>query len=157
MPTKDVMGKALNDFNNLIKLETDDCIIWKHNINHKGYGLVYLDKKTQIVHAAALRLRIGERPVDKPLCLHKPLICHNRACFNYRHLYWGDHKDNRRDQILDNTHTAGENHPLAKLNASKVRSIRNDSRNNQEIANSYNVSRTVISKIKLGKLWQTVK
>jgi hypothetical protein len=151
------MGAALDYFNENVYRETDDCIVWKHNINHKGYGLIYLDKKIQIVHGAALRLRLGEKPADKPLCLHKPVICHNRACFNYRHLYWGDYKDNRRDQVLDGSHTAGENHPLAKLNDVMVRAIRLDNRNNQEIANSYKVSRTVISKIKLGKLWKTVR
>jgi len=138
----------------MLLLETDECILWEYNTNHKGYGQVYLNAKSVAVHKTALEKRFGPAPRNKPLCLHKPLVCHNRNCFNYRHLYWGNYQDNKRDQVLDGEHLIGERHGMAKLTEEDVKSTYHDARTQPEIATQYGVSRSAISGIKNHKNWR---
>lgn len=138
----------------MLLLETDDCVIWPYNTNHKGYGQVYLDGKSVAVHKTALEKRVGLAPKGKPLCLHRPVICHKRACFNYRHLYWGNYQENKKDQILDGEHVIGENHPMAKLTEDEVIKIYKDKRTQPEIAIEYGVTRSAINGIKNHRNWR---
>lgn len=160
-------GEPLRYFEECLKLETDECILWKYatSRSHHGYGHLTRESSSSRVHRLALIQRVGEPPQGKTLALHKPQTCHNRLCFNYRHLYWGTAKQNQADRILDGTSNRGrvradkrgENHHCAKLREEQVRHIRNDSRSLGEIAADYGLHTTTISLIKRGKSWSWLK
>ncbi len=147
-----LIGELLEYFYEAIKLETDDCIIWPYS-KQSGYGIVRYKGKEVRVHRLALTIAKGEPPEDKPNALHAPGICHNRACFNPRHLRWGSHKDNNADTILDGTEVRGEKHGRAKLTEAQVLEIREDSRLQREIAEEYGISGPTVSSIKTRKSW----
>ncbi len=145
-------GEPLEYFYHFIKIETDDCIEWPYG-KRNGYGRIIYKGKNTFVHRLALMLTLGEPPEDKPLALHAPGACHNRSCFNPRHLYWGNQKDNRADTIIDGTEVRGEKHGKAKLTENQVLEIRADNRTQRIIAEQYSVSRTTVSDIKTRKRW----
>lgn len=150
------MSKNTEYFINQMAVETDECMLWPFCIDAKGYGQIYLNRKTQKVHNAALKFKVGEGKLDKTLCLHKPIVCHNRACFNYRHLYWGSYTDNKKDQLLDGTSVEGVRHGMTKLTEKEVLSIYNDSRGNTELSRVYNIDRAMIRRIKTKQSWKSV-
>jgi hypothetical protein len=143
-------GEPLKYFNECMELDTNDCILWKYNISGNGYGCVWVNSKSTRVNRLALIKTAGEPPEDKPYALHS---CHNRICFNPRHLRWGDNTENQADRIKDGTSDRGENCYRSKLTEEQVLSIRKDNRTNIEIANDYGVGRQTIYKIKIGKSW----
>lgn len=145
-------SKSLQFFYKHVKLETDDCVIWEYSKKF-GYGIVWLNGRGYRVHRLALELRVGKRPGDKPFALHKPLECHNRACFNYRHLYWGDYQDNESDKVIDGTSNRGEKQGISRLTEKQVVAIYADRRTLKEIAADYSTAQTNVSSIKTGKSW----
>jgi len=93
--------EAREYFEKSILVETNECIEWKYYRSPSGHGQITVNNRRKPVHAYALLRKTGFRPKDKPNALHKPIICHNPSCFNYRHLYWGDQKENMRDMMID--------------------------------------------------------
>ena len=142
-------GEPLKYFNECMKLDTDDCIEWKYGVT-AGYGIVWFEGKSIRANRLSLIQTVGEPPKGRPFALHS---CHNRACFNSRHLRWGSHTDNMRDKVKDGTSDRGENSYKSKLTEKQVLDIRKDTRPNQEIANDYGASRQTIYKIKTGNTW----
>lgn len=100
-------GESLAYFNKMLAVETNDCIEWPYG-KVKGYGRFQVGDKMELVHRVALLQKLGQPPDHKPLALHKPLVCHNQSCFNHRHLYWGNQKDNMADKIIDGTTNLGK-------------------------------------------------
>lgn len=74
------------------------CWIWKGGKIKSGYGLMFAGKryKTQLTHRLSLMFNEGNPPKDKPYACHK---CHNVACINPSHLYWGSASQNTSDTI----------------------------------------------------------
>ena len=140
-------------FEKSITLETNNCIIWKFFKSHHGHGQMTVNNRRKSVHAFALERRVGKAPNGKPFALHKPLICHNPSCFNYRHLYWGTQLDNMSDAMIDGTTVRGEKSTFSKLKESDVLSIRKDNRTARVIAEEYPVSWRTIYHVKSGKSW----
>lgn len=131
-------------FRELIEIETDACIEWPMCLDH-GYGVATIEGRRVRVHRAALLARQAP-PSPTALALHRPELCHNKACMNYRHLYWGDNFSNAADKLVDNTHLRGGRHPLAKLTEDDVREIRAAWKPGQTsaLARRYGVSRALI-------------
>jgi hypothetical protein len=138
--------------------ETDECIIWKHRLKPGyGHGQISIGNKDNYVHRLALIRRVGQPPEGKPMALHKPIICHNPSCYNYRHLYWGDAADNVRDRALDNTDNKGSRHGMSKLTESDIPKIRKDPRLQRIIAEEYGIDQSLVSRIKANIWWTHVK
>lgn len=132
---------------------TDECIIWPYFIGRNGYGKVPLNGRSHYVHRVVLERAAGPAPRPGMLAAHLPVICHNRACVNPRHLRWATPKQNMDDRVIDGTHHRGEHHHGAKLTAVQVLAIFRDGRTHQAIADEYGVTRTTITMIKLGRTW----
>lgn len=147
------IGEPKDYFNKMVLIETDECILWLFAKNGAGYGNLRIDGKSKRVSRLALAYHNGGSPKHKTLALHKPLICHNPACFNYRHLYWGSPKDNWRDTTLDGTSNRGETNGKAKFSANQIVRIFNDGRGCKVIAKEWGVSLRTIYKIKSGERW----
>ena len=111
----------LDEFNELVQLESDDCIEWPGCVDGKGYGRMSINGRMVSVNRLALEHRVGPPP-PRHEAAHGP--CHNRRCMNYRHLRWATRVENAADQVRDGTDMRGTKHPLAKLTDDKVREIR---------------------------------
>ena len=62
---------------------SEHCILWPYEINHNGYGRVYLNGITQSVHRIAYELWYGTWILASLEIDH---TCEIRACFNPLHL-----------------------------------------------------------------------
>ena len=85
--------------------------------------------------------------------LHK---CDNPPCCNPKHLWLGTHDDNHADKQTKGRGTHGEKHWNAKLDWKSITEIKNDSRFCHEIADTYGVSESTISRIKRGDGWKEI-
>jgi len=149
-------GEQLDFFYKAIKIETDECIEWPYPKRPSGYAYVYYKGKPVGVHRLALKLSKGEPLEGKQLALHTAGICHNRACFNPRHLRWGSSKENQMDRVLDGTRNRGVSHPTAKLTEAQVLAIRADSRIYKIISAEYSIGVATVGRIKNKRLWQHI-
>ena len=150
---KSGQGTYLKYFQRLVKIETDKCILWELPTNDNGYGRLTINGKRDYAHRLALIHHTGNPPKGKPLALHQPIVCHNRACLNYRHLYWGDYGDNIRDATLDGVTNQGEKCHFAKPTRKQVLEIRLDQRPATDISIDYNVSIDNVYHIKARRTW----
>lgn len=111
--------RILEFFEKSLELETDDCILWPYH-KSEGYGRVYsgLHKWDYFyVHAEALKRKLGPCPPG----LDAAHACHNRACFNYRHLS----RKTRKGNVWDSIHMyRGENKGGHILTEEDVHNIR---------------------------------
>jgi HNH endonuclease len=83
--------------------------------------------------------------------------CDVRNCIEPTHLFLGTNADNMADKVAKGrqSHPQGENHGGVKLTEAQVREIRAPpfSMSQRAIAALYGVDKSVISRIRTGKLW----
>jgi hypothetical protein len=140
----------------LSRHKSDACLIWPYGADSDGYGSVYIDGKSLRVHQAALLLTQGEPPSPDLICLHEPVRCHNRRCFNPRHLRYGTRRQNLLDRVADGTDNRGERSPSHKLTADDVKKIRQSSLSSYVLARRYGITRQAIDKARRGLTWRYV-
>lgn len=147
----------------LVKVEkTDNCWNWISSRDKSGYGVFLIDKKCKPAHRVSWQLFKGELLENICVC-HK---CDNRLCVNPDHLFLGTHKDNaidcvskRRNIVQTNPEKCpkGEKHGNAKLTNNLVLKIFNEQfLSHKELSIKYNVSKSTIGNILLGKIWNSV-
>lgn len=141
------------------------CWLWEGSVNPKGYGNVHIGgKKGTVCLTHRLMWQITKGPIPTGM-----LVCHKcdvPSCINPDHLFIGTSQDNTDDMVRKGRHShgdrsravapRGEGHYLAKLSDEKVRAIRADSRVQRVIADEYGLSQTLISQVKLRKIWTHV-
>ena len=79
---------------NQTKFHSDKCLEWPKGTDASGYGVTQFYKKRWTVHRLSFFYHTGFHPGQRHV-LHK---CHNRLCFNPKHLYLGDNNLNQRDR-----------------------------------------------------------
>lgn len=108
--------------------QTDNCMIWPHATvgglarEGGGYGYITINQKQILVHNLTCEAVWGPRPTPSHQAAHGP--CHNRQCWNPRHLSWKLPVENTRDRVRDGTNAQGELLPQAKLTAAVADAIR---------------------------------
>jgi hypothetical protein len=98
----------------------------------------------------------GEIPAGMQV-LHK---CDTPECINPEHLWLGGNSDNVADRVKKGRTISkpnkGEKHGNSKLTEKDIIAIRNDSRKQCRIAETFNISKSVICEIKSRKAWAHV-
>lgn len=123
-----------------------NCWNWTGSISSSGYGCVYYQGKTWRVHRLSWQFLHGDIPKGKYVCHH----CDNKKCINPKHLFLGTAKDNTLDMICKGRHV-----PYRKLTLKQVKKIKDmlGMVSQYEIAKLFNVSRSAIQHIAVGRSW----
>jgi hypothetical protein len=72
-------------------------------LTRTGYGMIQVNGRKMPVSRYALVLDTGDDGEGLEAA-HKPVVCHNRACFNPDHLEFKTPEQNAADRIADGTH-----------------------------------------------------
>jgi len=132
--------------------KTDYCWEWTASKYPFGYGCFKANGKKFGAHRFSWILANG--PILYYLfVLHK---CDNPSCVNPDHLFLGTQRANMRDRMKKWRHVYGEKSKASKLTESQVFDIwkNKNSENAGIVAKRYNVSRSCIQAIWVGKNWR---
>lgn len=133
--------------------QTDSgCWEWTGARTQKGYGRMSVDDADRYAHRLSHLLHHGDP--DESFVLHH---CDNPPCVNPDHLYAGNRGDNQRDaEERGQWNERGENNSQSKLSRDEAMDIRrraNGDETNASLASEYEVSKSLVSRIKTGKRW----
>ncbi len=144
----------MEDFRRLARIETDDCVLWPHRLNERGYGSINRSGHERRVHRMSLILATGQEPPPTTFALHS---CLNRHCLNPRHLRWGTAKENAADRMAGPNHNYGQRHGRARLTEDDVRTIRRHAGVSRNVmARWYGVSGSAVQQARSGDTWKRV-
>lgn len=149
-------GSQLTFLLGVLASDTPGCIEWPFFITRDGYGQTNIRGRTVKAHRLVLEMVTSREAGTGKDAAHTPLICHNRACVNPRHLRWATKAEQSADMLIDGTRERqrGEGNPAAKLTEADVRSIRGDSRTAREIAAQYGIASGYVGMIKSRLRWK---
>ncbi len=133
------------------------CWLWteaqkgRYALSHKGYGMIKWRGIGLSAHRFSWEIHNGPIP-NGMWVLHR---CDNPPCVNPEHLFLGTALDNNRDRDAKGRKAPfiGETHGRAKLTQQQVYDIRQSALSNIVLARTYNVTRSLISKIRLRNIW----
>ncbi len=138
----------------------DECWEWQASLTTSGYGRFKISSYVQ-VSANRLALVITHRA--EPDGLHALHTCDNRMCCNPAHLYFGTHAQNMQDKSdrgrWRGGDQAGEKNPRAKLTDETVALVVDRLKagwSNKQVAEGLPVTHSMVSLIRLGKMWRPV-
>jgi len=133
------------------------CWLWIGAMGVSKYGQIRVKNADGFwamgyAHRVSWRIYNSIIP-DKMHVLHK---CDNPSCVNPSHLFLGTQKSNMEDKALKGRQIRGEQSTQAKITEKNAISILNDTRPHKKIANQYNISASLISRIKTRRAWRHV-
>jgi len=140
----------------LVPRHPDECWPWPH-CGTNGYGTVGYRYGRYYAHRTSYEVAHGPIPAG----LHVLHRCDNPPCVNPAHLFLGTHADNMADAAAKGRTSRcgkvkGSDHPLAKLDAQKVREIRGSDEMGVTLARRYGVYPTLICRVRQRKSWAHV-
>lgn len=137
----------------------DQCWEWQASLETSGYGRFKLCSY-ETVRASRLSLIAHKR--QEPDGLHVLHTCDNRACCNPHHLYFGTPRENMRDMIERGRRTernqSGAANGAAKITERELALIVSRIQsgwNNKQIAADMPITHSMVSLIRLGRMWRT--
>jgi hypothetical protein len=120
------------------------------------YGTIKDNGKDLRINRVAWELVNGPIPAG----LHVLHRCDRTKCVAVEHLFLGTHAENMADMAIKGRskgpRLSGERHPMAKLNTLEVERIRTFVGPLKQIAKALNVSVSLVSAIRLGKVWNSI-
>lgn len=133
------------------------CWEWTRGKSVDGYGRVLYYGKNITTHRLVWLLKYGVHPGP----MHVLHSCDNPPCINPDHLKLGTHSENMEDMTRrgHRVHLPGDKNPAARLSASEVELIKDlleQGMRGTNIAKLFNVHKTTISHIKVGRNWSSV-
>lgn len=153
LPKEMEKREAVLEFWRRVRIKSrHECWEWLGSINTKGYGVIYWNGKTRKAHRISHELTKGE--TGSLLVCHK---CDNTKCVNPDHLFRGSCKDNTTDMIQKGRARFEDRHPRSKLKSwmiPKIREMKKEGKPLSLISHIYEVDKTTIRAIFLGKTWR---
>jgi hypothetical protein len=135
-------SKSLKLFNELINLDTKDCISWPLPLSNSGYGIVSFGKRSFLAHRLSYSNAFCKDIEDiKSMEIHHK--CENKSCINPKHLEClkpSEHRSKHKIFFSDE----------------QIIKIRLDPRDLREIARNYSCSRTLIKQIRSKAIYSHV-
>lgn len=142
-------AKSLRRFLGRIVI-ADGCWLWNHSCDKDGYGSFTLNCRQWRCNRLMWTLLNG--PIDRSVhILHK---CDTAACIRPDHLFSGSNLDNMKDMDAKGRRMK---YGMAKLSPEGVREIRQDPRSQTAIAAERGISQSVVSSVKLRKIWKDIQ
>lgn len=136
------------------------CWEWTGSINESGYGK-FRRTEGDTCYAHRFAKEMVDGPIEEGMCvLHS---CDNPKCVNPAHLFIGTKADNVKDMDAKGRSrragVCGEQHGMAKLDESDVKTIRamkSDGESSAYIAGIYGVCKDTICKIVSKRTWSHI-
>lgn len=138
-----------------VKVTESGCWEWQGYLDKCGYGRTRdMNGKSITSHRLSYLMFKGEIPKGS-LIMHS---CDNPCCVNPSHLTAGTPLDNAQDRDRKGRagNHKGEANGRAKLTDKQVSEIRHSTLCTTSLMTSYEVSRSTICRIRVGKLWENV-
>lgn len=138
------------------KKSDNECWEWNGSLMKRGnYGQLRHNLKTLKAHRISYELHFGKIDKDKLIC-HS---CGNSKCCNPNHLYAGTPKDNYNDSVKHNTAFIlkpiyPEDVHCAKIDFKIAEEIRNSKLNGVELGKKYNITKSMVSRIRRNLAWK---
>lgn len=144
------------------KPELGPCWIWIAGVNGNGYGCLAarFNKSRGVMISTHRASWIIANKKQVPNGLHVLHHCDTPRCIRPVHLFIGTDADNSADKIQKGreVHPIGETHTNAKLTEEQVRQIRSVYKigncTYSDLADTFNVSHTLIAMIIRGEAWR---
>lgn len=148
-------GEAQRYFREVVlAYDGNDCLPWPYDRSTSGYGRLHHNGKQRNVSRLVCEEFGGPPPTDRHEAAHS---CGNGhlGCVTKRHLSWKTSAENSFDRVRHGTSGAGEKNTGAKLTLAQVEEIRAlvGHMKQQDIADRFGVSSSLICLIKNGKIW----
>lgn len=131
------------------------CKLWLNAVSDDGYGIGWFEGRLWRVHRYAFYKKTGKLTPGLDVC-HK---CNNKLCWEGEHLYEGTRAENMLQATQDGLTSK-------KLQPEQVREIRKVlamecpkgqlAARDSQLSKLYQVSRTGISDIRLGRAWRNL-
>ena len=133
----------------------DVCWIWRGAKTGTGYGHTRVGgRRGSYMTSNRMSWEVHHGPI--PAGMHVLHHCDVKLCCRPDHLYLGTRTDNLRDAMNRGRIRSGERHGMARLRNRDVRSIREATGTDAQIARTFAVSRATIYRIRTGKGWGSV-
>jgi hypothetical protein len=125
-----------------------------HSPESDGYFSIGRNGKRMKMHRYIYEINNSDIPSE----LVVRHTCDNKSCINPEHLILGTQLDNINDRVERNRSAKqkGELNGMSKINEEDVLKIFKDTRNNDEIAKDFNISKNHVSNIKNGRRWSHI-
>ena len=138
----------------------DECWCWQASVNSSGYGRF---KVASYHNVTASRMALICTKRQEPDGMHVLHTCDNPPCCNPAHLYFGTVAQNNADKLRRGRHRSGNqsgaNNSASKLTEDQVALIVQRFQqgwNNKQIARDLPVTHSMVSLIRLGRMWRPV-
>lgn len=147
-------GEAHRYFREVVlAYDGDECLLWPYGRVGGGYGKVWHEGKTHLVHRLVCEEANGPPPTGH-VAAHE---CGNGhlACVTKAHLHWKTKAENEADKLAHGTHSRGELNGNAKLTSAEVSTIRmlKGVASQREIARKFGVKQTQVCRIQQNENW----
>lgn len=119
------------------------CVEWPFSKNSKGYGHVKIEGSRRMAHRHVLSVVDNVDYNNEYVCAHS---YHNPSCVNPIHLRWATGTENQHDRRENLTNGK-------KLADAEVLDIYASNEKQQNLAESYGISRSSVRDIKTGRCW----
>ena len=130
------------------------CMLWKGGMHRTGYPAcsAYGLFKSQALHREVHRLATGESP---EVVMH---TCDTPSCINPAHLKSGTAQQNKDDAVQKRRHAYGARNGRAKLDAQRVRCLKEDRRKGETyaaLAHKYGVAEVTVWRVLTEQNWRS--
>ena len=112
-----------------------------------GYGMISLFGRQFKAHGLSCEIKTRRRRDDKEVVRH---ICGNSRCINPQHIEYSSQQTNAYDMLIHGTSSA-------KLDANKVREIRDSSLSTRELSQKYKVNERTIRSVITRTTWKHIE